>query len=86
MCDCMLQPFGGMFVGHQPNEAQLYANSGAFLMLANLVVAQIRASEDSAHAGLEQGGDVAVAAALDLITKFSQGKIPAANQEFWRNN
>jgi len=30
------------------------------------------------HAGLEQGGDAAVAAALDLITTFAQGKIPAA--------
>ncbi len=30
------------------------------------------------HAGLEQGGDAAVAAALDLITNFAQGKIPAA--------
>jgi len=30
------------------------------------------------HAGIEQGGDAAVAAALDLITTFSQGKIPPA--------
>ena len=30
------------------------------------------------HAGLEQGGDAAVAATLDLITTFAQGKIPAA--------
>jgi len=30
------------------------------------------------HAGLEQGGDAAVAATLDLIATFSQGKIPAA--------
>jgi Protein of unknown function (DUF3604) len=30
------------------------------------------------HDGLEQGGDAAVAATLDLITTFSQGKIPAA--------
>jgi hypothetical protein len=30
------------------------------------------------HAGLEQGGDAAVAAALDLITTFAQGKIPQA--------
>ena len=28
------------------------------------------------HAGLEQGGDAAVAATLDLITMFAQGKIP----------
>ncbi len=28
------------------------------------------------HAGLEQGGDAAVAATLDLITTFAQGKIP----------
>jgi len=30
------------------------------------------------HAGLEQGGDAAVAATLDLITTFAQGKIPQA--------
>jgi hypothetical protein len=30
------------------------------------------------HAGLEQGGAAAVEAALDLITNFSQGNIPAA--------
>jgi hypothetical protein len=30
------------------------------------------------HAGIEQGGDAAVEAALDLITNFSQGKIPPA--------
>jgi hypothetical protein len=30
------------------------------------------------HAGLEKGGDAAVAASLDLITTFAQGKIPAA--------
>jgi len=30
------------------------------------------------HAGLEQGGDAAVAATLDLITTFAQGKIPPA--------
>jgi len=30
------------------------------------------------HAGLEQGGDAAVAATLDLITTFAQGKIPEA--------
>ena len=30
------------------------------------------------HAGIEEGGAAAVEAALDLITNFSQGKIPAA--------
>jgi hypothetical protein len=30
------------------------------------------------HAGLEQGGEAAVAASLDLITTFAQGKIPPA--------
>jgi hypothetical protein len=30
------------------------------------------------HAGLQEGGDAAVAAALDLITTFAQGNIPAA--------
>ena len=30
------------------------------------------------HAGLEEGGDAAVAAALDLIGQFSQGDIPPA--------
>jgi hypothetical protein len=30
------------------------------------------------HAGLEEGGDAAVAASLDLITTFAQGKIPPA--------
>jgi hypothetical protein len=30
------------------------------------------------YAGLEEGGDAAVAATLDLITTFSQGKIPPA--------